>query len=113
MRVAAGGTAQEFDASLLVTGLNNHVTNGAADGHRLITTSLGRLKVSGPAARRPLPRMLGRSNPSSRRSSPSGVARGVLSSKTPGGVRRPIWAHLLVHHALRELMLDIAPFGTA
>ncbi|MDQ0946477.1 hypothetical protein QFZ24_000400 [Streptomyces phaeochromogenes] len=41
------------------------------------------------------------------------MARGVLSSKTPGGVRRPIWAHLLVHHALRELMLDIAPFGTA
>ncbi|MFF3412999.1 transposase, partial [Streptomyces sp. NPDC002742] len=31
-------------------------------------------------------------------------ARVVLSSKTPDGVRQQIWAHLLVHHALRELM---------
>ncbi|XER99890.1 transposase [Streptomyces sp. S1D4-11] len=32
----------------------------------------------------------------------------VLSSKTPEGVRQQIWAHLLVHHALRELMLRTA-----
>ncbi|WP_245970270.1 hypothetical protein [Streptomyces rishiriensis] len=31
-------------------------------------------------------------------------ARTVLSSKTPDGVLQQIWAHLLVHHALRELM---------
>ncbi|GAA0905486.1 hypothetical protein GCM10009574_096980 [Streptomyces asiaticus] len=35
-------------------------------------------------------------------------ARVVLSSKTPDGVRQQIWAHLLVHHALRELMLRTA-----
>ncbi|MCT9010479.1 IS4 family transposase [Streptomyces rhizosphaerihabitans] len=34
--------------------------------------------------------------------------RVVLSSKTPDGVRQQIWAHLLVHHALRELMLRTA-----
>ena len=30
--------------------------------------------------------------------------RVVLASKTPDGVRQQIWAHLLVHHALRSLM---------
>ncbi|MFC5144542.1 transposase [Streptomyces aureoversilis] len=35
-------------------------------------------------------------------------ARVVLSSKTPDGVRQQIWAHLLVHHALRTLMLRTA-----
>ncbi|MET8437880.1 IS4 family transposase, partial [Streptomyces sp900116325] len=35
-------------------------------------------------------------------------ARVVLSSKTPDGVHQQIWAHLLVHHALRELMLRTA-----
>ncbi|MFE4869879.1 hypothetical protein [Streptomyces sp. NPDC056682] len=29
----------------------------------------------------------------------------VLSSKTPDGVLQQNWAHLMVHHALRELML--------
>ncbi|WP_405803500.1 IS4 family transposase [Streptomyces sp. NBC_00210] len=32
----------------------------------------------------------------------------VLTSKTPEGVRQQIWAHLLVHHALRELMCRTA-----
>ncbi|MET7617895.1 IS4 family transposase [Streptomyces sp. NPDC005408] len=32
----------------------------------------------------------------------------VLSSKTPDGALQQIWAHLLVHHALRELMLRTA-----
>jgi len=35
-------------------------------------------------------------------------ARVVLSSKTPDGIHQQIWAHLLVHHALRELMLRTA-----
>nr|WP_268240474.1 transposase [Streptomyces albiflavescens] len=35
-------------------------------------------------------------------------ARVALSSKTPDGVLQQIWAHLLVHHALRELMLRTA-----
>ncbi|MFD8222541.1 IS4 family transposase [Streptomyces sp. NPDC059697] len=35
-------------------------------------------------------------------------ARTVLSSKTPDGVVQQIWAHLLVHHALRELMVRTA-----
>ncbi|WP_320783431.1 IS4 family transposase [Streptomyces sp. CRN 30] len=35
-------------------------------------------------------------------------ARVVLSSKTPDGVVQQIWAHLLVHRALRELMLRTA-----
>ncbi|WNM30935.1 IS4 family transposase [Streptomyces sp. Li-HN-5-11] len=35
-------------------------------------------------------------------------ARTVLSSKTPDGVLQQIWAHLLVHHALRELMVRTA-----
>ncbi|MEK8173618.1 IS4 family transposase [Streptomyces sp. M19] len=35
-------------------------------------------------------------------------ARIVLSSKTPAGVIQQIWAHLLVHRALRELMLRTA-----
>ncbi|MFE1989365.1 IS4 family transposase [Streptomyces mirabilis] len=35
-------------------------------------------------------------------------ARTVLSSKTPDGVVQQIWAHLLVHHALRELMARTA-----
>jgi hypothetical protein len=32
----------------------------------------------------------------------------VLTSKTPEGVRQQIWAHLLVHHALRALMCRTA-----
>lgn len=32
----------------------------------------------------------------------------VLSSKTPDGVLQQIWAHLLVHRALRELMVRTA-----
>jgi IS4 transposase len=32
----------------------------------------------------------------------------VLTSKTPDGVLQQIWAHLLVHHALRELMVRTA-----
>ncbi|MDQ1032906.1 hypothetical protein QF035_010488 [Streptomyces umbrinus] len=36
------------------------------------------------------------------------AAKGVLSSKTPDGVLQQIWAHLLVHHALREPMLRTA-----
>ncbi len=35
-------------------------------------------------------------------------AKVVLSSKTPDGVLQQIWAHLLVHHALRELMVRTA-----
>jgi hypothetical protein len=35
-------------------------------------------------------------------------ARVVLTSKTPDGVLQQIWAHLLVHHALRELMIRTA-----
>ncbi|MBP2402654.1 IS4 family transposase [Streptomyces syringium] len=34
--------------------------------------------------------------------------RVVLSSKTPEGVRQQIWAHLLVHYALRSLMVRCA-----
>ena len=32
----------------------------------------------------------------------------VLRSKTPDGVRQELWAHLLVHYALRSLMHDTA-----
>ncbi|MGW1365088.1 hypothetical protein ACWCQP_47900 [Streptomyces chartreusis] len=32
----------------------------------------------------------------------------MLTSKTPDGVLQQIWAHLLVHHALRELMVRTA-----
>ncbi|MFK0114240.1 IS4 family transposase [Streptomyces sp. NPDC091217] len=35
-------------------------------------------------------------------------ARVVISSKTPDGVLQQIWAHLLVHHALRELTVRTA-----
>ncbi len=35
-------------------------------------------------------------------------AKVVLPSKTPDGVRQQTWAHLLVHHALRELMAKTA-----
>jgi hypothetical protein len=35
----------------------------------------------------------------------------VLTSKTPDGVRQQIWAHLLVHHALRALMCRTAGAG--
>ncbi|WP_327669583.1 MULTISPECIES: IS4 family transposase [unclassified Streptomyces] len=35
-------------------------------------------------------------------------AKVVLSSKTPDGALQQIWAHLLVHHALRELMVETA-----
>ncbi|CAM5651709.1 transposase [Streptomyces griseorubiginosus] len=35
-------------------------------------------------------------------------ARTVLTCKTPDGVLQQIWAHLLVHHALRELMVRTA-----
>jgi hypothetical protein len=38
-------------------------------------------------------------------------AKVVLSSKTPDGVRQQIWAHLLVHHALRVLMGRTAAAG--
>ncbi|MGP4003823.1 IS4 family transposase [Streptomyces sp. 8N706] len=36
----------------------------------------------------------------------------VLSSKTPDGIRQQIWAHLLVHHALRMLMCRTAATRT-
>ncbi|MGW2706968.1 hypothetical protein [Streptomyces sp. NPDC001340] len=47
--------------------------------------------------------------PSERRI-PRPVPSWVPSSaqRTPDGVRQQIWAHLLVHHALRELMLRTA-----
>ncbi|MFD4554591.1 hypothetical protein ACFWP5_09750 [Streptomyces sp. NPDC058469] len=32
----------------------------------------------------------------------------MLSSKPPDGILQQIWAHLLVHHALRELMVRTA-----
>src|SRR4030095_7175980 len=35
----------------------------------------------------------------------------VLSSKTPEGTRQQLWAHLLVHHALRALMCRTAAAG--
>jgi hypothetical protein len=35
-------------------------------------------------------------------------AKVVLSSTTPDGVLQQIWAHLLVHHALREFMVRTA-----
>ncbi|WP_394437744.1 hypothetical protein [Streptomyces sp. SGAir0957] len=35
----------------------------------------------------------------------------MLSSKTPDGVLQQIWAHLLVHRALRELMFRTATSG--
>ncbi|MFK8844212.1 hypothetical protein [Streptomyces sp. Ac-502] len=35
-------------------------------------------------------------------------AKVALTGKTPDGVRHQIWAHLLVHHALRELMARTA-----
>ncbi|HET7516798.1 MAG TPA: IS4 family transposase [Actinomycetes bacterium] len=35
----------------------------------------------------------------------------VLTSKTPEGIRQQIWAHLLVHHALRALMCRTAAAG--
>ncbi|WP_208870251.1 IS4 family transposase [Streptomyces monomycini] len=38
-------------------------------------------------------------------------ARTVLSSKTPDGVLQQIWARLLVHRALRELMFRTAAAG--
>lgn len=38
-------------------------------------------------------------------------AHTVLSSKTPDGVLQQIWAHLLVHRALRELMFRTATSG--
>ncbi|MGW3134921.1 hypothetical protein [Streptomyces sp. NPDC001139] len=36
----------------------------------------------------------------------------VLSSKTPDGALQQIWAHLLVHHALRELIVRTAVTGS-
>ncbi|WP_406448915.1 hypothetical protein OH768_00755 [Streptomyces sp. NBC_01622] len=38
----------------------------------------------------------------------SGRRRFVLTRKTPDGVLQQIWAHLLVPHALRELMVRTA-----
>jgi hypothetical protein len=35
----------------------------------------------------------------------------VLASKTPDGIRQQVWAHLLVHHALRALMYRTAGAG--
>jgi transposase len=35
----------------------------------------------------------------------------VLASKTPDGIRQRVWAHLLVHHALRALMYRTAGAG--
>ena len=35
----------------------------------------------------------------------------VLTSKTPEGIRQQLWAHLLVHHALRALMCRTASAG--
>lgn len=32
----------------------------------------------------------------------------VLSSRSPEGVEQEVWAHLLVHHAIRTLMHDAA-----
>jgi hypothetical protein len=35
----------------------------------------------------------------------------VLTSKTPEGIRQQLWAHLLVHHALRALLCRTAAAG--
>jgi hypothetical protein len=32
----------------------------------------------------------------------------VLRSKTPAGVTQEVWAHLLIHYALRALMAQVA-----
>lgn len=81
---------------------------GAADGYRLVTTLLD--------ARRHPARQLAAlyrerweiESVFAEIKTHQRGARVVLSSKTPDGVRQQIWAHLLVHHALRELMLRTA-----
>ncbi|MCZ4604458.1 transposase [Streptomyces sp. Lzd4kr] len=88
--------------------LKDRVSEGAADGYRLVTTLLD-------ARRHPARQLAALYR--ERWEVESVVAeikthqRGaciVLSSKTPDGVHQQIWAHLLLHHALRELMLRTA-----
>lgn len=88
--------------------LEDRVGDGAADGYRLVTTLLD--------ARRYPARQLAAlyrerwevESVFAEIKTHQRGARVVLSSKTPDGVRQQIWAHLLVHHALRELMLRTA-----
>ena len=41
-------------------------------------------------------------------SRPTSAAPGVLRSKDPDRVRQEVWAHLLVHYAIRTLMHQAA-----
>ncbi|RSS39300.1 hypothetical protein EF902_27920 [Streptomyces sp. WAC05858] len=81
---------------------------GAADGYRLVTTLLdARRYPARQLAALYCERWEVESVFTEIKTHQRG-ARVVLSSKTPDGIRQQIWAHLLVHHALRELMLRTA-----
>ncbi|MFF0067286.1 IS4 family transposase [Streptomyces sp. NPDC005279] len=107
---ASSGPARHepIEVRVLAYQLKDQASEGAADGYRLITSLLD--------ARRYPARQLAALY--SERWEVESVfaeikthqrgARVALSSKTPDGVRQQIWAHLLVHHALRELMLRTA-----
>lgn len=84
-----------------------HGTGRAAEDYRLVTTLLDARRY--PARQLAALYHAGRQKPSSPSSRPINAEPStVLSSKTPDGVLQQIWAHLLVHHALRELMVRTA-----
>lgn len=107
---ASSGPARREPVTVRVLSyqLKGQVGAGAADGYRLVTTLLdARQYPARQLAALYRERWEIESVFAEIKTHQRG-ARVVLSSKTPDGVRQQIWAHLLVHHALRELMLRTA-----
>ncbi|MEU9015378.1 IS4 family transposase [Streptomyces sp. NPDC048479] len=108
IRASGGPARHEPVVRVLAYQLKGTAGQGAAEGYRLVTTLLD--------ARRYPARQLAAlyrerwevETVVEEIKTHQRGARVVLSSKTPDGVRQQIWAHLLVHHALRELMLRTA-----
>ncbi|WEP00954.1 IS4 family transposase (plasmid) [Streptomyces sp. FXJ1.172] len=104
IRASSGPARNEpVTVRVLAYQLKDRVGEGTADGYRLVTTLLD--------ARRHPARQLAAlyrerweiESAFAEIKTHQRGARVVLSSKTPDGVRQQIWAHLLVHHALRTL----------
>lgn len=109
IRASSGrGRDEPVVVRVLTYHLKGRVGEGAAGGYRLVTTLLdARRYPARQLAALYCERWEVESVFAEIKTHQRG-ARIVLSSKTPDGVRQQVWAHLLVHHALRELMLRTA-----
>jgi Transposase DDE domain. len=105
---AAGDRTHTDPVTVRVVAYQLHGTGRAAEDYRLVTTlsDARRCPARQPAA--PYQERWEAEAVFAELKTHQRGARTVLSSKTPDGVVQQIWAHLLVHHALRELMARTA-----